>query len=185
MTREEFEYILEEAYIEGYNTALEDIEEDILDEEAYDLEGEYEYYTESNAAARKRKKEIIERNLEIDPDQKRYVERDPRHYKPLASYRVKNAQTKRDREFYIIDHRGRDQSPDYKQTDQCRHNNLKQSIEDMKKTGKSSKLYDILTRYKTPEESTYFGKKQINDGATSKRAAEGYKKIKENILKNH
>ena len=47
MTREEFESILEEAYIEGYNTALEDIQEDILDEEAYDLEGEYEYYTES------------------------------------------------------------------------------------------------------------------------------------------
>jgi hypothetical protein len=47
MTREEFESILEEAYIEGYNTALEDIQEDILDEEAYDLEGEYEYYTEA------------------------------------------------------------------------------------------------------------------------------------------
>ena len=47
MTREEFESILEEAYIEGYNTAIEDIQEDILDEEAYDLEGEYEYYTET------------------------------------------------------------------------------------------------------------------------------------------
>ena len=46
MTREEFESILEEAYIEGYNTAIEDIQEDILDEEAYDLENEYEYYTE-------------------------------------------------------------------------------------------------------------------------------------------
>ena len=46
MTREEFESILEEAYIEGYNTAIEDIQEDILDEEAYDLEGEYDYYTE-------------------------------------------------------------------------------------------------------------------------------------------
>ena len=42
MTREEFESILEEAYIEGYNSAIEDIQEDILDEEAYDLEGEYE-----------------------------------------------------------------------------------------------------------------------------------------------
>jgi len=48
MTREEFESILEEAYIEGYNTAIEDIQEDILDEEAYDLENEYEYYTEAN-----------------------------------------------------------------------------------------------------------------------------------------
>jgi len=47
MTREEFESILEEAYMEGYNTAISDIQEDILDEEAYDLEGEYDYYTES------------------------------------------------------------------------------------------------------------------------------------------
>ena len=47
MTREEFESILEEAYIEGYNSAIEDIQEDILNEEAYDLEGEYDYYTES------------------------------------------------------------------------------------------------------------------------------------------
>ena len=46
MTREEFESILEECFIEGYNTAIEDIQEDILDEEAYDLEDEYEYYTE-------------------------------------------------------------------------------------------------------------------------------------------
>ena len=47
MTREEFESILEEVYIEGYNTAIEDIQEDILDEEAYDLENEYEVYAES------------------------------------------------------------------------------------------------------------------------------------------
>ena len=47
MTREEFESILEEAYIEGYNTAIEDIQEDILDEEAYDLENEYGYYNEA------------------------------------------------------------------------------------------------------------------------------------------
>jgi len=47
MTREEFESILEEAYIEGYNTAIEDIQEDILDEKAYDLEDEYEYYNEA------------------------------------------------------------------------------------------------------------------------------------------
>ena len=46
MTRDEFESILEEAYIEGYNTAIEDIQEDILDEEAFDLEGDYDYYTE-------------------------------------------------------------------------------------------------------------------------------------------
>lgn len=46
MTREEFESILKEVYIEGYNTAIEDIQEDILDEEAFDLEREYEYYTE-------------------------------------------------------------------------------------------------------------------------------------------
>ncbi len=47
MTREEFESILEEYFIEGYNSALEDIEEDILDEEAYDLERDYDYYTEA------------------------------------------------------------------------------------------------------------------------------------------
>ncbi len=47
MTREEFESILEEAYIEGYNNAISDIQEDILDEEAYDLEGDYDYYTET------------------------------------------------------------------------------------------------------------------------------------------
>ena len=46
MTREEFASILEEAYIEGYNTAIEDIQEDILNEEAYDLEGEYKVYCE-------------------------------------------------------------------------------------------------------------------------------------------
>ena len=46
MTRDEFESILEEAYIEGYNSALEDIQEDILDEEAYDLERDYDYYSE-------------------------------------------------------------------------------------------------------------------------------------------
>ena len=46
MTRDEFESILEEVYMEGYNSALEDIQEDILDEEAYDLENEYNYYTE-------------------------------------------------------------------------------------------------------------------------------------------
>ena len=57
MTREEFESILEEAYIEGYNTAISDIQEDILDEEAYDLEGEYDYYTESKNV-RKRMDEL-------------------------------------------------------------------------------------------------------------------------------
>ena len=41
LSREEFESILEECFIEGYNSALEDIEEDILDEEAFDLEREY------------------------------------------------------------------------------------------------------------------------------------------------
>ena len=56
MTREEFESILEEAYIEGYNSALEDIQEDILDEESYDLEGEYEYYTESGRKSNVRRK---------------------------------------------------------------------------------------------------------------------------------
>ena len=48
MTREEFESILEEAYIEGYNSALEDVQEDILDEEAFDLERDYDYYTEES-----------------------------------------------------------------------------------------------------------------------------------------
>ena len=47
MTREEFESILEEAYNDGYNQAIEDIQEDILDEEAFDLEGEYNYYSET------------------------------------------------------------------------------------------------------------------------------------------
>ena len=41
LSREEFESILEECFIEGYNSALEDIQEDILDEEAYDLEDDY------------------------------------------------------------------------------------------------------------------------------------------------
>ena len=52
MTRDEFESILEEAYIEGYNSALEDIQEDILDEEAFDLEDDYEYYTEDSGHPR-------------------------------------------------------------------------------------------------------------------------------------
>ena len=47
MTRDEFESILEEVFEEGYNQAIFDIQEDILDEEAYDLEDEYEYYNEA------------------------------------------------------------------------------------------------------------------------------------------
>ena len=62
MTREEFESILEEAFLEGYNNAIDEIEE-ILDEDYIDIEDDYGYYTESNAAARARKKEIIARNL--------------------------------------------------------------------------------------------------------------------------
>lgn len=46
MTRDEFESILEELFEEGYNQALFDIQEDILDESAYNLEDEYDYYIE-------------------------------------------------------------------------------------------------------------------------------------------
>ena len=46
MTRDEFNEILEEIFIEGYNNALEDIEQIILDEEAYDLEEDYNYFVE-------------------------------------------------------------------------------------------------------------------------------------------
>jgi hypothetical protein len=64
MTREEFESILEEAYIEGYNTAIEDIQEDILDEEAFDLEGEYDYYTESSKAKKEQNKATLQHTLD-------------------------------------------------------------------------------------------------------------------------
>ena len=46
MTRDEFESILEELFEEGYNQALCDIQEDILDESAYNLEDEYDCYIE-------------------------------------------------------------------------------------------------------------------------------------------
>ena len=58
MTREEFESILEECFIEGYNSALEDIQEDILDEEAYDLERDYDYYTEGSISKHKDRQAI-------------------------------------------------------------------------------------------------------------------------------
>ena len=45
MTREEFESILEEAFLEGYNNAYEEIEE-ILDEDYIDIEDDYEVYDE-------------------------------------------------------------------------------------------------------------------------------------------
>ncbi len=61
MTRDEFESILEEAYIEGYNSALEDIQEDILDEEAFDLEDDYDYYTESNKETKARNRETAKK----------------------------------------------------------------------------------------------------------------------------
>ena len=46
MTREEFESILEEAFLEGYNNAYEEIEE-ILDEDYIDIEDDYEVYDEA------------------------------------------------------------------------------------------------------------------------------------------
>ena len=46
MTREEFESILEEAFLEGYNNAYEEIEE-ILDEDYIDIEDDYEVYDEN------------------------------------------------------------------------------------------------------------------------------------------
>jgi hypothetical protein len=45
MTREEFESILEEAFLEGYNNAIDEIEE-ILDEDYIDIEDDYEVYDE-------------------------------------------------------------------------------------------------------------------------------------------
>ena len=45
MTREEFESILEEAFIEGYNNAYEEIEE-ILDEDYIDIEDDMDSYNE-------------------------------------------------------------------------------------------------------------------------------------------
>ena len=63
MTREEFESILEEAYIEGYNTAISDIQEDILDKEAYDLEGEYESILEMKDSRDPETKRKETRNL--------------------------------------------------------------------------------------------------------------------------
>ena len=78
MTREEFESILEEAYIDGYNSAIEDIQEDILNEEAYDLERDYEYYNES--------KNVRKRMDELDTDKCNSLTNDSgelyRNYKP-------------------------------------------------------------------------------------------------------
>ena len=45
MTREEFEALLEEAFIEGYNNAYEEIEE-ILDEDYIDIEDNMDSYNE-------------------------------------------------------------------------------------------------------------------------------------------
>ena len=47
LSRKEFESILEEAYIEGYNSALEDIEEDIITESENIESEEYEALLES------------------------------------------------------------------------------------------------------------------------------------------
>jgi len=86
LSREEFESILEEAYIEGYNTALEDIQEDILDEEAFDLEGDYKVYTEKvrEDARSEANKKLKEYSKKDDPRRKtlarllaiRYSDRD-------------------------------------------------------------------------------------------------------------
>lgn len=49
MTREEFESILEEVFEEGYNQAIDDLEQEIANEETYDLtdfEDDYDYYDE-------------------------------------------------------------------------------------------------------------------------------------------
>ena len=52
MTREEFESILEEAFLEGYNNAYEEIEE-ILDEDYIDIEDDMDSYNEESGHLRK------------------------------------------------------------------------------------------------------------------------------------
>ena len=57
MTREEFEALLEEAFIEGYNDAIDEIFEE---DNTFDLEDEYDYYNESS----KFKKELNKARLQ-------------------------------------------------------------------------------------------------------------------------
>ena len=56
MTREEFESILEEAFLKGYNDTMDEI---FNEDTSFDLEDEYEYYTESNAATKASHRNII------------------------------------------------------------------------------------------------------------------------------
>ena len=59
MTREEFESILEEAFIEGYNDAMEEIFEE---ESSFDLEEEMDSYNESSKNVRNQMKKYREIN---------------------------------------------------------------------------------------------------------------------------
>ena len=61
MTREEFESILEEAFLEGYNDAMEEIFEE---DSSFDLEEEMDSYNESNAATKAKNRETAKRVLE-------------------------------------------------------------------------------------------------------------------------
>ena len=82
MTRDEFESILEEVFEEGYNQAIFDIQEDILDEEAFDLEGEYDYYSESSKNVRKQMDKL---NSKTDTRTNKYTDReyvDSKTYRP-------------------------------------------------------------------------------------------------------
>ena len=60
MTREEFEALLEEAFIEGYNNAIDEIFEE---DNTFDLEDEMDSYLESNAATKSRNRSITRSNF--------------------------------------------------------------------------------------------------------------------------
>ena len=55
MTRDEFEYLLEEAFMAGYEDAIDEIFEE---DNTFDLEDEYDYYNESSKNVRKRMDEL-------------------------------------------------------------------------------------------------------------------------------
>ena len=57
MTREEFEALLEEAFIEGYNDAIDEIFEE---DNTFDLEDEMDSYLESNKETKARNKKTLQ-----------------------------------------------------------------------------------------------------------------------------
>ena len=61
MTREEFESILEEAFLAGYNDAIDEIFEE---DSSFDLEDEMDSYLESNKETKARNREIGKRAFE-------------------------------------------------------------------------------------------------------------------------